>query len=70
MLSAATDPPQSHNDLRRAILTLTPSQRAVVYFAFWEDLDSSAIAEILRVNPSTVRRELSRVKQQVQEALS
>jgi RNA polymerase sigma factor (sigma-70 family) len=45
-------------DVRRAIVKLPVRQRAVVYFAYWEDLDPAQIASLLGVATKTVRRQL------------
>lgn len=57
-------------DIRRAVAELSVQQRAVVYFTYWEDLDSRDIARLLDIAPATVRRHLSRARFQLRKELS
>jgi RNA polymerase sigma-70 factor (ECF subfamily) len=57
-------------DLHRAIGALSVQQRSVVYFTYWEDLDSSTVAEYLQIAPATVRRHLARARHQLRRVLS
>lgn len=57
-------------DIRRAVADLSVQQRAVVYFTYWEDLDSRQIAHVLDISPATVRRHLSRARSQLRKELS
>jgi RNA polymerase sigma factor (sigma-70 family) len=57
-------------DIRRAVAELSVQQRAVVYFTYWEDLDSRDIARLLDIAPATVRRHLSRARLQLRKELS
>ncbi|MFT3851604.1 MAG: RNA polymerase sigma factor [Ilumatobacteraceae bacterium] len=61
---------ESHVDIRRAVADLEVDERAVVYFTYWEDLDPVAIAELLGVNPGTVRRRLVRARTRLRKVLS
>ena len=56
-------------DIREAVASLSVQQRAVVYFTYWEDLDSAQIAELLRISPATVRRHLTRARHHLRKAL-
>ena len=60
----------SQLDVRRAVAALSVQQRAVVYFAYWEDLDAPAIAEILDIAPGTVRRHLANARHRLRKELS
>lgn len=57
-------------DLRDAVAGLSVQQRAVVYFTYWEDLDSRQISRLLDIEPATVRRHLVRARQQLRKELS
>lgn len=57
-------------DIRRAVAELSVQQRAVVYFTYWEDLDSREVARLLDIAPATVRRHLSRARFQLRKELS
>ncbi len=46
--------------LRRALLSLPERQRAAIVLRFYEDLSETAVAEILRCRPGTVRSLVSR----------
>lgn len=62
-------PPDSFVDVRRAVAELSLSQRAVVYFVYWEDLTERDTAALLQVSPGTVRRHLFRARNQLRKAL-
>jgi RNA polymerase sigma-70 factor (sigma-E family) len=47
-------------DMQRALLLLTPSQRAVILLRFYEDLPEREIADILGCSVGTVRSQSSR----------
>ncbi|WP_158564320.1 SigE family RNA polymerase sigma factor [Jiangella anatolica] len=47
-------------DLRRALLTLGPRQRAVVVLRYYLDLPDAQVAEILNCSPATVRSQAHR----------
>ncbi|MEN9506131.1 MAG: hypothetical protein RI958_2057 [Actinomycetota bacterium] len=57
-------------DVRRAVAELSVQQRAVVYFAYWEDLPERAIADVLQIAPGSVRRHLVRARHHLRKALS
>lgn len=57
-------------DVRRAVARLSDRQRAVVYFAYWEDLGEKQIAELLGVSVGSVRRHLARARAHLRKALS
>lgn len=69
VLPDAIDEHESQLDLRRAIQQLPVRQRAVVYFTYWEDMDAMAIAQTLRITPSTVRRDLRQAREQLQRSV-
>jgi RNA polymerase sigma-70 factor (ECF subfamily) len=70
-LGAATrvDPPESSADARRALATLTPQQRAVVYLTYWEDQSPTQIAGLLAVSEGAVRKQLARAREHLRRIL-
>lgn len=56
------DPPGTGLDVRRAIAGLSVQQRSVVYFTYWEELDSNEVGRLLDIAPATVRRHLLRAR--------
>ncbi|MFZ1490949.1 MAG: sigma-70 family RNA polymerase sigma factor [Ilumatobacteraceae bacterium] len=66
---AATAGPDTFLDVRRAVAGLSVQQRAVVYFAYWEDMPEREIATVLGVSPGTVRRHLVRARLNLRKAL-
>ena len=52
-----------------AVRGLSPQQRAVIFFAYWQDLDVTAIARLLGVSDGTVRRQLARARGRLREVL-
>ena len=61
---------ESDLDVRRAVAALSVRQRAVVYFAYWEDLDEHGIAEVLGISVGSVRRHLARARIHLRKALT
>lgn len=61
---------ESDIDVRRAIAALSVQQRAVVYFTYWEDLDSNQVGHLLGITPASVRRHLARARIHLRKALS
>lgn len=57
-------------DLRQAVAGLSVQQRAVVYFTYWEDLESSEVGRLLDIAPATVRRHLVRARTQLRKELA
>lgn len=57
-------------DVRRAVAALSVRQRAVVYFTYWEDLDSNQVAALLGITPASVRRHLMRARAHLRKVLS
>jgi RNA polymerase sigma-70 factor (sigma-E family) len=52
--------PQDADELRRALLSLPPRQRAVVVLRHYEDLPERAVAEVLGCSVGTVKSQHSR----------
>ena len=66
---ASVAAPDTFIDVRRAVAQLSVQQRAVVYFAYWEDLPERSIADLLQVALGTVRRHLVRARTNLRKAL-
>jgi len=62
------DPPSSL-DAERALVGLSPQQRAIVYLAYWDDLTAPQIADLLGVGEGTVRKQLARARQRLRSVL-
>lgn len=63
------EPPPADMDVRWALDTLSPQQRAVVFLVYWEDLGIAQIAHVLDVSEGTVRKQLARAKTKLKRAL-
>lgn len=68
--TTTAEPSSPDLDLRIAVAELSVQQRAVVYFTYWDDLDSRQISRLLDIEPATVRRHLTRARQQLRKELS
>lgn len=66
---ASTSVLDSFVDVRRAVATLSLTQRSVVYFVYWEDRTEAETADLLGVSVGTVRRHLVRARTHVRKAL-
>lgn len=69
-LTAIVEAPGNDFDIRSAVAELSMQQRAVVYFTYWEDLDSRQVARLLDLAPATVRRHLARARSNLRRGLS
>jgi RNA polymerase sigma factor (sigma-70 family) len=56
-------------DALALVARLSPRQRAVIYLAYWEDLDPSSIAELLGISEGSVRRHLARGREALRRML-
>lgn len=56
-------------DAHRALATLSPQQRAVVYLTYWDDLTPAQIADLLDVSEGTVRKQLARAREALRRIL-
>lgn len=64
--------PDRHEDARRvwaAVRELPPRMRAAIVLRYMEDLDERQIAEALECSVGTVRSQLSRARQKLQQTL-
>ncbi len=57
-------------DAHRALASLSPQQRAVVFLTYWEDLTPSQIADLLDVGEGSVRKQLARARETLRSVLS
>lgn len=67
---SSTSQNDDFSDVRKAVSTLSISQRSVVFLAYWEDLPERAIADYLGLSPGTVHRTLERARGTLRKALS
>lgn len=56
-------------EVLQAIEGLSPQQRAVIYFTYWEDLRPAEIAKILGIGEGSVKKHLARARKNLKEAL-
>ena len=56
--------------IRTAVGALSNQQRSVVFLTYWMDEPIDRVAEILRVRPGTIRRQLARARHRLRGALS
>jgi len=69
-LEAVSDPALPDPQLRAALLTLTPMQRAVVALFYLEDRPMEDVADVLGCSPSTGFVHLHRARRRLAELLS
>ena len=50
----------ARDETRRMLAQLAPRARTILVLRYYADLDDSAIADVLRISPSTVRATASR----------
>lgn len=56
-------------EVLKAIASLSPQQRAVIYFTYWEDLRPGDIAANLGIAEGSVKRHLARARKKLKETL-
>ena len=56
-------------DVLDAVGSLSPQQRAVIYFTYWEDLRPADTARILGIGEGSVKKHLVRARKNLKEAL-
>lgn len=61
--------PELRPDVVRAVLDLSPRQRACVYLTYWEDLSPATVAQRLGIGEGTVKRYLARARATLREVL-
>jgi RNA polymerase sigma factor (sigma-70 family) len=61
--------PESPIDVANALAHLSQRQRAVVYFAYWEDQRSEEIASLLNISSGSVHRHLARARTHLRRLL-
>ena len=62
-------PSESSIDVHRALATLSPQQRAVVFLAYWEDQTPTQTAATLDITEGTVRKQLARARAQLRKVI-
>jgi RNA polymerase sigma factor (sigma-70 family) len=63
------DPPDVRPEVLAAVGRLSTRQRAVIVLTYWNDLDPSAIATMLKISTGSVKRHLARGRSHLKEAL-
>lgn len=66
---AHAEPAPADLDVRVALETLSPQQRAVVFLVYWEDQTIPGVAHLLDVSRGTVRKQLDRAKTKLKRVL-
>jgi RNA polymerase sigma factor (sigma-70 family) len=56
-------------DAERALATLSPQQRAVIFLTYWDDLTPAQCADLLGVSEGTVRKQLARGRDNLRKVL-
>jgi RNA polymerase sigma-70 factor (ECF subfamily) len=56
-------------DVHRALATISPQQRAIVYLAYWEDLTAAQIAATLDISEGAVRKQLARARARLRKVI-
>ncbi len=64
------DPPEVRPEVLEAVGSLSVRQRAVVFLAYWEDLDENSIAERLGISAGSVRQHLGRARDKLRMKLA
>lgn len=57
------------DDVLRAVMGLSPRQRAVVYLVYWEDMTPASSGALLGISEGSVRRHLARARRHLREVL-
>ncbi len=57
------------DDVVRAVMRLSPRQRAVVYLVYWEDMTPGSSAALLGISEGSVRRHLARARRYLRRFL-
>lgn len=61
--------PEVRPEVLKAVGTLSPRQREVVYLTYWEDMDEASVAETLGIGRGSVRRHLGRGRDKLRSIL-
>lgn len=61
--------PEIRPDVVKAVLGLSPQQRACVFLAYWEDMAVVDIADLLGIDTGTVKQHLHRARRRLKEVL-
>ena len=57
-------------DVRAALLRMRPTDRDLLYMAYWEDLTAKEISEIVRISPGAVWVRLTRAREALRSLLT
>ena len=68
--SQAPDDRESHSDLRRALMRLTPDERLPLVLHFYLDLPLDEVARTLRVSPSAAKSRIYRAAKRLRADLT
>ncbi len=60
---------EEKGDVYYAVLELAPKYRAVIHLFYYEDMSIEEISKALKINPSTVKSQLSRGRKLLRERL-
>jgi RNA polymerase sigma factor (sigma-70 family) len=63
------EPPDVRPEVLAAVARLSTRQRAVIVLTYWNDLDPSAIATMLKISDGSVKRHLARGRSHLKEVL-
>ena len=66
----APDDRESHSDLRRALMRLTPDERLPLVLHFYLDLPLDEVARTLRVSPSAAKSRIYRAAKRLRADLT
>lgn len=61
--------PEPSIDALRALDSLSPSQRSIVYLSYWEDQTAEQIAALLDISNGTVRKQLARARERLRTVM-
>ena len=67
--ASSSTPLLSNPDILKAVSDLSPQQRAVIYFTYWEDQRPAETAAILGIGEGSVKKHLARARKQLKEVL-
>lgn len=65
----AVHDPEVRPEVLAAVGALSPRQRAVVFFTYWEDLSVGDVADRLGISDGSVRRHLARARARLRRVL-
>lgn len=60
---------ERHSELLKAVMSLKPKYRTVIYLFYYEELSAAQIAEITKTREATVRSQLARARESLKKIL-